>query len=76
MPKSLVTQPIDTTIDPAIYALYDEYCHSSMDRREFFAKASALTLGGLAMAPALFPRHSPAPTISFSHQRLKTPKVQ
>ena len=71
--------PIDPNvpaIDPAIYALYDEYCHSSMDRREFLAKASALTIGGLAMAQALLPRYAQAQTISFTDERIKPQYVQ
>jgi hypothetical protein len=32
-------------IDPKIYALYDEYCHGAMDRREFLAKAAASVVG-------------------------------
>ena len=46
-------------IDPRIYALYDEYCHGRMDRREFLSRASALAIVGglgLAMAQALLPR--------------------
>jgi carboxymethylenebutenolidase len=58
-------------IDPRIYALYDEYCHSGMDRREFLAKASALAVGGVAMAQALFPRYANAQTISFTDARIK-----
>ncbi len=68
--------PNDPAIDPAIYALYDEYCHSAMDRREFLAKASALTVGGLAMAQALLPRYAQAQTISFTDERIKPQYVQ
>ncbi len=57
-------------IDPRIYALYDEYCHGAMDRREFLAKASALAVGGMAMAQALFPRYANAQTISFTDPRI------
>ena len=51
-PESPIESQLD--IDPRIYALYDEYCHGAMDRREFLAKAAALTVGGMAMAQALF----------------------
>jgi len=68
----IVHQPQSTvqpaTIHPKIYALYDEYCHGAMDRREFLAKASAIAVGGMAMAqasfrgmPALKPFRSPIP---------------
>jgi hypothetical protein len=59
-------------IDQRIYALYDEYCHGRMDRREFLARAAALVVGGLAMAQALFPRYVEAQTISFTDSRIKS----
>jgi len=61
-------------IDQKIYDLYDEYCHSSMDRRTFLQKASAITVAGvsgLAMAQALLPRYAEAQTISFTDERIK-----
>ena len=63
-------------IDPCIYALYDEYCHGAMDRREFLANASALVVGGMAMAQALFLRYANAPTISFKDSRIKASYVK
>lgn len=63
-------------IDPQIYSLYDEYCHGAMDRREFLAKASALLVGGMAMAQALFPRYANAQTISFTDPRIKANYVK
>jgi carboxymethylenebutenolidase len=62
-------------IDPRIYDLYDEYCHSGMERREFFRRAAAITIIGggstLAMAQALLPRYAEAQTISFTDERIK-----
>jgi carboxymethylenebutenolidase len=61
-------------IDPRIFALYDDYCHGRIDRREFFRRASVLTIGGvsaLAMAQSLLPRYAQAQTISFTDQRIK-----
>lgn len=61
-------------IDKQIYDLYDEYCHSSMTRREFLEKAGAITIAGvsgLAMAQALLPRYVQAQTISFTDERIK-----
>ncbi len=72
-PQSTV-QP--ATIHPKIYALYDEYCHGAMDRREFLAKASAIAVGGMAMAQALFPRYANAQTISFTDPRIKASYVK
>ena len=68
------TQPIE--IDRRIYELYDEYCHGRMDRREFLARASAIVIGGLAMAQALFPRYVEAQTISFTDARIKAKYVE
>jgi carboxymethylenebutenolidase len=61
-------------IDPSVYDLYDEYCHGRIDRREFFRRAAAITVGGasaLAMAEALLPSYAQAQTISFTDERMK-----
>jgi carboxymethylenebutenolidase len=66
-------------IDQRVYALYDEYCHGKIDRREFLARASALVIGGvsaLTMAQALFPRYAEAQTISFTDDRIKAKYVE
>ncbi len=56
-------------IDPRVYDLYDEYCHSMMERREFLKRAAAITIIGggsaLVMAEALLPRYAEAQMISF-----------
>jgi len=55
-------------IDRRVFELYDEYCHGSIDRREFLARAGALTVAGvsaLAMAQALLRvtrRRRPSPS--------------
>jgi carboxymethylenebutenolidase len=65
-------QPVtQVEIDRRIFDLYDEYCHGSMDRREFLLRAAAITVGGLAMAQALLPRYVQAQTISFTDARIK-----
>jgi len=61
-------------IDQRIYDLYDEYCHTEMDRRTFLQRASAITIAGvsgLAMAQALLPRYAEAQEISFTDERIK-----
>ena len=61
-------------IDQRIYDLYDEYCHSEMDRREFLRRASLITIAGvsgLVMAQALLPRYAEAQTIMFTDKRIK-----
>src|SRR5262249_52024416 len=60
-----------TWIDQRVFDLYDEYCHGRIDRREFLQRATAVTVGGLAMAQALLPRYAQAQTISFTDQRIK-----
>jgi carboxymethylenebutenolidase len=58
-------------IDRRIFELYDEYCHGRIDRRAFLKQATAITVGGLAMAQALMPRYARAQTISFTDSRIK-----
>lgn len=69
----------DLEIDDRIYALYDQYCHGFMSRREFLKRASAITVAGvsgLTMAQALFPRYAEAQTISFTDERIKANYVE
>lgn len=66
-------------IDPQLYELYDEYCHTGMTRREFINRASALVVVGgssLAMAESLLPRYARAQTISFTDKRIKPTYVK
>ena len=59
-------------IDPRIFDLYDEFCHTGMDRRTFLARASALGIvGGLAMAHSLLPRYAEAAIVEFTDPRIK-----
>ncbi len=65
-------------IDPRIYDLYDEYCHSPMTRRQFLDKAAAIAVvggTGLAMAQALLPSYANAQMISFTDKRIKATYV-
>ncbi len=66
-------------IDPRIFKLYDRYCHSGMERREFLRRAAAITVlggvSGLAMAEALLPNYAAAHTISFTDPRIKATYV-
>lgn len=57
-------------IAPEIYELYDEYCHSQMERRDFLRRAAGATAGGLVMGMALLPRYARAQTISFTDPRI------
>lgn len=66
-------------IDPKVYDLYDEYCHTDMPRRLFFERAAALAVvggTGLAMAKALLPRYAEAQTISFTDNRIKARYIE
>ncbi len=67
------------SIDPQVYDLYDEYCHTQMTRREFLNKASTLIVVGgsaLVMAEALLPHYAKALTISFTDERIKPQYVE
>jgi carboxymethylenebutenolidase len=69
----------EQSIDPRVYDLYDEYCHTQMTRRAFFTRASALAVAGgsaLVMAQALLPRYTEAQTISFTDDRIKPRYVE
>jgi len=66
-------------IDPRIFDLYDEYCHSPMTRREFLDRAAAIAVvtgSGLAMAQALLPSYAKAQMISFTDERIKANYVE
>lgn len=65
-------------IDPQVYDLYDEYCHSSMNRRDFLNRASALAVVGgsaLGMAEALLPDYAEAHSVEFTDPRIKAEYV-
>lgn len=69
----------DQKIDPKVFQLYDDYCHGHINRREFFKRASAMTIAGvsaLSMATALLPRYAEAQTISFTDERIKANYVK
>ncbi|WP_221801746.1 dienelactone hydrolase family protein [Oceanobacter mangrovi] len=66
-------------IDPKIYELYDEYCHTGMSRRDFLSRASSLTIvggSGLAMAQALLPNYANAEEVLFTDDRIKANWVE
>ena len=65
-------------IDPQVYELYDEYCHTQMTRREFLNRASALVVvsgSALAMAESLLPNYARAQMVSFTDERIKATYV-
>lgn len=69
------TEPME--IDPRIYDLYDEFCHSDMDRRTFLSRAAALgIIGGVAMATSMLPRYAEAAIIKFTDPRIKATYVE
>lgn len=65
----------DASIDPTIYDLYDEYCHTGMDRREFLRRATLLGVAGgfagCAMGKAVLPDYPESQTISFTDSRIR-----
>ncbi len=58
-------------IDDEIYDLYDEYCHGRIDRRQFFERAAAAAVTGVAMANALLPDYADAQEVLFTDERIK-----
>lgn len=65
-------------IDPKIFDLYDEFCHSSMSRRDFLDKAATIAViggSGLLMAKALLPQYAKAQMISFTDDRIRAKYV-
>lgn len=66
-------------IDPQVYKLYDEFCHSSMSRREFLSRAASLTVIGSvsasAMAQALLPNYALAQEVSPKDERITSEYV-
>jgi len=62
-------------IDRQVFTLYNEYCHGSMDRRAFLARAAALGGAALALAQGMLPNYAQAQTISFTDQRIKATYV-
>ncbi len=77
--QDIITDIDADQIDPQVYDLYDQYCHSDIDRREFLKRAAALSVvgavSGLAMAQALLPRYAEAQTVSFTDSRIKAKYV-
>jgi carboxymethylenebutenolidase len=70
MPEPRLT---DQEAEQRIFDLYDEYCHGSIDRREFLRRAGSLTIAGvsaLAFAQTLLPRYARAQTIAFTDARI------
>jgi len=61
-------------IEKRVFDLDDDYCHGRIDRRQFFARAAALSVGAaaaVALARSLLPRYAEAQTISFTDSRIK-----
>jgi carboxymethylenebutenolidase len=69
---TVITQP---EIDQQVFDLYDEYCHGSIDRREFLKRAGAMGAAALVMAQGLLPNYARAQTISFTDPRIKASYV-
>lgn len=81
MTRTSEAQPQGLTqieIDQRVFDLYDEYCHGRINRREFFARSSVITVAGvsgLAMAEAMLPRYARAQTIPPADTRIKAQYV-
>jgi carboxymethylenebutenolidase len=72
-PQTMTTPPIDDRI----YALYDDFCHSGMERREFLRRAAGLgILGGASMAMSLLPDYAQACEVAFTDPRIAAAYVR
>ena len=38
----------EENIDQRVFDLYDDYCHGGINRRQFFSRAAAITVGGVS----------------------------
>jgi len=66
-------------IDSRVYHLYDDYCHGQIDRRQFFDRAAAITVGGasaLSMAKAMIPDYAVGQEVKFTDERIKPTYVE
>ena len=57
-----------------VFDLYDDYCHGRIERRDFFNRSAAITVGGvsaLALAESMLPKYAEAMTVSFTDERIK-----
>jgi carboxymethylenebutenolidase len=65
----------DSSIPDDLYALYDEYCHTGMKRREFLRRAAAIPviggLSGVACAQRMLPDYQACPEVAFTDERVK-----
>ncbi len=60
--------------DPGVLALFDEYVHSAIDRREFIRRASVFAVGSLTAAgllDALNPRYAEATEVEANDPRIR-----
>ncbi len=63
-----------TSEENQVLELYDDYCHGRIERRDFFRRSAAITIGGvsaLSLAQSLLPRYAEAQTISFTDERIR-----
>ncbi len=60
------------TTDDRLRKLYDDYCHSTMPRREFLRRAAAIGgLSAVGAATALLPDYASACQVAFTDPRIK-----
>lgn len=77
--KAATKDASEMEIDPKVFDLYDEFCHSSMSRRDFLDQAAKLGIAGgagLIMAQALLPNYAKAQMVSFTDDRIKPRYVE
>ena len=70
-------------VDAQLFDLYDEYCHSSMSRRDFLERAAAIgaaagaagMIGCAGKAEGLLPDYAKTVTVPFTDERIKATYV-
>ena len=68
----------ETDVEKRVFDRYDDYCHGRIERREFFTRAAAMSVGGvsaLALAQSMLPRYAEGHTVAFTDERIKATYV-
>jgi carboxymethylenebutenolidase len=70
--------PVITDLDPAVWKLFDEYVHGTIDRRAFLERVGRYALGGLTAAGILGmlqPKFAAAQKVPVDDPRLRSTRV-
>ncbi|MBX9738516.1 MAG: dienelactone hydrolase family protein [Beijerinckiaceae bacterium] len=65
-------------LDPALFDLYDQYCHGMIDRRQFMSSVSKYAVAGMsaaALVEMLLPNYALAQQVSPNDPRIKVETI-